>query len=190
MGTTTLGFELGTIKGSKEIGKSKGGRYILVQCPICLQNRWLQMSNFHKAAFNKLREVSYCKNCHVCALKSNSGSRNYRWVGGRVDDGHGYKQIKLEVSDPYFCMAQSNRYVMEHRLVMAKYLSRPLEQWEVVHHKNGEKKDNRIENLELLPEQSDHVAIQNMTKHIKDLELRVTLLEAENEVLRKQLGGV
>jgi len=52
-------------------------------------------------------------------------------------------------------------YVLEHRIVMENHLCRLLNHDEVVHHKNGNKKDNRIENLEVMSN-SAHVTMHNL----------------------------
>jgi len=61
----------------------------------------------------------------------------------------GYVLVPIEPNDPLFAMVRHGRYVLEHRLVMARHLGRSLNTDEFVHHKNGIRTDNRIENLEL-----------------------------------------
>lgn len=46
--------------------------------------------------------------------------------------------------------ATKNGYVLEHRIIMENHLNRVLNPNEVVHHINGSKKDNRLENLQLM----------------------------------------
>ena len=45
---------------------------------------------------------------------------------------------------------------VEHRIIMERHIGRKLSDIEVVHHINGNKRDNRIENLQLLPDRATH----------------------------------
>jgi predicted HTH domain antitoxin len=75
--------------------------------------------------------------------------RHYNWNGGRTMHPSGYWQVRLEPSDPMYVMTNRSGNVMEHRLVMARKLGRPLWAHESVHHINGDRTDNRDDNLQL-----------------------------------------
>lgn len=79
------------------------------------------------------------------------GEESFTWKGGRVLHHSGYVHVYVADDDPLISMAQSAKghYVPEHRLVMARALGRPLAAHETVHHINGIKDDNRLENLQL-----------------------------------------
>lgn len=73
------------------------------------------------------------------------------WRGGKTHTGNGYIMVLIRPEDPLYdgMVLADGRYVLEHRLVMARHLGRPLLPDETVHHVNGNKTDNRLENLEL-----------------------------------------
>ena len=73
------------------------------------------------------------------------GADSPAWKGGRIKQD-GYILI-YRPDHPY---AQAKGYIAEHRLVMEQYLGRYLERNELVHHINGIRDDNRLENLKLL----------------------------------------
>lgn len=52
-------------------------------------------------------------------------------------------------ADGYMVIWQKDKYVLHHRLIMEQHLGRPLLAHENVHHMNGDRTDNRLENLEL-----------------------------------------
>jgi transposase len=62
---------------------------------------------------------------------------------------NGYMVVRPDRDHPLAAMVQSTGYVLEHRWVMACHLGRPLEKHETVHHINGDRTDNRLENLQL-----------------------------------------
>jgi uncharacterized protein (DUF1330 family) len=82
----------------------------------------------------------------ACTYAGNKGERANSWKGGRYTNDQGYVLVTVR-DHPY---AQKHHgYVPEHRLVMEQQLGRYLTKGETVHHINGNRSDNRVENLQL-----------------------------------------
>lgn len=83
--------------------------------------------------------IQKIKNTLKKKIKLFQGSNNYNWKGGKHISGGGYQMILV-----------NGKYVREHRYLMEKELGRKLESYEDIHHINGDKLDNRLENLEIV----------------------------------------
>lgn len=172
-------MRLGEIQRGILIGYKTRAQMMWCACLDCGKERW--------CALNRGEPIR--KRCPSCANKLKtiaSGRRKYKNCTGRVKHRDGYILVLLRPDDFFYPMADKRGYVSEHRLVMAKSLGRNLHRWEIVHHKNHIRNDNRRENLQLVSDDR-HNQITILENRIAQLEKRVILLEAENIAL-KQLG--
>ncbi len=130
--------------GSIVFWSRRNGQYVPVRCGRCGQEHIAHGANIRKDTFTGL-----CRSC------LHTGPTSTTWRGGRVTK-NGYIYVKVYPGHPFFdSMANSLGYVAEHRLVMAEHLGHPLDENDLVHHRNGDKTDNRIENLELYISKTD-----------------------------------
>lgn len=95
------------------------------------------------------------------------------------------RQTYALVFDPKHENADCRGYVLEHRYIMSQILGRPLRGDENVHHKNGIRKDNRPENLELWN------TSQPSGQRVEDkLEYAIELLELyAPQLLKEKING-
>lgn len=84
---------------------------------------------------------------------------------------------------------KTGRRVRTHRYVAAQVLGRPLLPGEVVHHRDGDKSNNRPENLLVLPSQSHHSSLEAYLRRTKRGQptLFPDLLEDQRDGLRGTL---
>ena len=174
------------IRRAKEFGFNNRHLRQYRECPQCHQPRWVDISD----PLN-MTCVS-CKNLN----QQSTGNKNFTGIHRKRT---GYVSIYVERTDFFHEMADDNHHVPEHRLVMAKYLGRNLTPFEVVHHKNGIKDDNRIENLEL---STKHAHIKDHSKGYQDgfmkgyvdgvnraVDEKINKLNQEIRLLQLQLKG-
>jgi len=183
---------LGDKVSGVSLGKNDRGTFVWVACPDCGFERWVKNNQTTKT-------------CMSCAARNRklTGAKNPRWNGGVRQGNDGYRYITvpedhkfISMSGRVFIHGRYRYYIAEHRLVMAEHLGRPLLKIELVHHKNGTRDDNRLENLELMAHHKEHLPSMNVQniiarqdRRIAQLEQRITALEADNVRLESMLSG-
>jgi len=114
------------------------------------------------------------------------GDKHPSWKGGRWMTKGGYVSIARSVlSEEQLAivapMLNKAGQILEHRLVVAMDLGRPLTRREKVHHINGNKVDNRPENLQVFPEGG------HSRKH-RAIDRELSKVKAENKQMRAEIA--
>lgn len=100
------------------------------------------------------------------AKEKMSRAKSGKFVAPSKFGGHTKKRSDgyIAVYAPGHPCCNLEGYVMEHRLVMEESIGRYLADGEVVHHINGKRNDNRIENLKLMTA-SEHMSYHSSNRH-------------------------
>lgn len=104
----------------------------------CGNEKIVTSSNLTKGSTNS------CGCLRLELYHQKKAEKHHGWKGGRYKQPSGY--VRIYMPDHPNARGQ---YVLEHVYVMSNYLGRPIIRGETVHHMNGKRDDNRIENLEL-----------------------------------------
>ena len=119
-------------------------------CDECGTEFRVRACDVRKAALRGCSAPRFCS--LTCRNLSYVGEGNPKWRGGltTMPDGYVYEYA------PDHPNATQHGYVLEHRLVVEREIGRYLDPVEVVHHIDHVRDNNDVDNLELLPSQSEH----------------------------------
>ncbi len=157
-------------KRGNELGKKNNDLHKWLPCEGCGKFRW------EKIIKGKPYRILCVKCGSVRYGREHKGVKSVYWKGGRFKTPAGYIRLSLAEDDFFRPSASKRGYIFEHRLVMAKYLGRNLHNWEIIHHKNHIRDDNRIENLQLVSDDR-HKQITILGNEIARLKQRLSKYE-------------
>lgn len=130
-----------------------------------------QNAGWFKSGVSTQKSAEHRKHIGDGQRRAWSTKRQRLPIGSTVIDHDGYRRVKV--------MPGSGRWLPEHVLVAERALGRKLTRAEVVHHINGDRADNRTENLYVCRDRSHH----NEVHRSQDRALRL-LLEAGKVAFR------
>ena len=98
------------------------------------------------------------------------GNKHKNWNGGITIDKWGYRHINV-----------NGKYIPEHRYVWENANDKLEDDW-IIHHLNGNKQDNRVDNLTAMPRKN-----HSPKKIIEPFRKRISELESEIKLLKKRV---
>ena len=140
---------------AKRYHQQKRGNY---KCPLCGEAK-----------------DKHASRCWACYQKDNKGETHHSWKGGRTVHSDGY--IEIRKPPGYQGTCTSDR-ILEHRYVWEQAYG-AIPKGIILHHLNGDKTDNRLENLCALRrnEHDPKLILEPFRKRINELEAQVKQLE-------------
>lgn len=114
----------------------------------------------HYASRNGIAKTPEAEFQHRSEARRGEGTPNFKGYRRKTSKGYYVRYV------PWHPCASKDGLVMEHRLVMEGLIGRVLRNDEVVHHINGNKADNRPENLKLMSF-SEHTSFHNSRRKNK-----------------------
>lgn len=136
----------------KEFSGKKGQKFCSRSCAARVTRTIIRPKDFNRikslydhgqkisniaSEFN-VSEETIRKLLHKLETKIRPKGTKYQ-EGARKEDSRGYILIK-----------KANKWVLEHRFVMSEFIGREIKNNEHVHHKDGNRKNNNVDNLEII----------------------------------------
>ena len=210
-----------TLDGTPIEQLTKGSdKKVKLSCDDCGTETTTTWNNYNNAQKRHNRSgETYCKRCSGKKNGVKSRGRKWKkkphqiqtreqhpsWKGGRYVSSDGYIMVNVKIGRHSNQSGWGN-YKKEHVVVMEKHLNRKLRKNEVVHHINGIKTDNSLENLFLTDHRGHrtlHSSLMGIgymlvklghikfddTKYVADQKLRELLGHPEEDNQQPSLGG-